>query len=742
MKKRIFAALLALCLTALTGCDWSTADPEDIFGTLTDYYNVEQKKQDVKLTSFALPYLKGETADPITCSDGAMQTLGALLYEGLFALDGSFDPQPALAESYTYDAARYTYTITLRSGVTFSDGSAVTARDVVNSLRRALSSARYSGRLAEVSDLWASGGAVRITLTGDNRSFVSRLDIPIVKSGTESSTFPTGTGPYAYSGEGGAHLAKNASWWQGKSLPLERIELTACKDTDSVSYAFYAREVQLLFCDLTGADDSSVYGSGDYTDAATTIMQYLCLNTRRAPFDDPAVRRAVTLGVDRASCVSAYLLGHGLAAQFPVSPASGLYPKDLEAAYSQDGYASALEAAGLNTGKTRSLTLLVNQESSFRVSTAQTIAAGLSRYDLLVTVRSLPYDEYIQALEQGDFDLCLCQVKLTADWDLRLLLQSYAAMNYGGYTDPETDALLAALKPGCRLVMVGDPDQLPSVGPGNVLGDILRSGAVDSVTLTEVFRQAEQSAIIRNAHRVNLGESPDLKGNQGDFFFLCRRDAQRAVATVLELCKTRLPDNMHIPAEQIQVLTPTRKGPCGTINLNRLLQEALNPRTPGKREILWGERVFRVGDRIMQTRNDYDVVWQKDDGTVGTGMFNGDVGRIAEIDAGGEWLALDFDGRKAPYSVEMLSEIDLAYAQTVHKAQGSEYRCVVLAAMPSAPSLMVRGVLYTALTRARELLVIVGDDAAIRSMAANDKQQKRYSGLKWRLCHAGDANGE
>ena len=301
-------------------------------------------------------------------------------------------------------------------------------------------------------------------------------------------------------------------------------------------------------------------------------------------------------------------------------------------------------------------------------------------------------------------------------------------------------ALLRALRPGTRLVLVGDADQLPSVGAGNVFSDLIRSKKIETVFLREVFRQAEQSAIIRNAHRVNLGESPDLKGNQGDFFFLCRRDAQRAVATVLELCKTRLPDNMHIPAEQIQVLTPTRKGPCGTINLNRLLQEALNPRTPGKREILWGERVFRVGDRIMQTRNDYDVVWQKDDGTVGTGMFNGDVGRIVEIDKSGEWLALDFDGRTAPYSTEMLSEIDLAYAQTIHKAQGSEYRCVVLAAMPSAPSLMVRGVLYTALTRARELLVIVGDDAAVRSMAANDKQQKRYSGLKWRLCHAGDAS--
>ena len=303
-------------------------------------------------------------------------------------------------------------------------------------------------------------------------------------------------------------------------------------------------------------------------------------------------------------------------------------------------------------------------------------------------------------------------------------------------------ALLRALRPGTRLVLVGDADQLPSVGAGNVFSDLIRSRKIETVFLREVFRQAEQSAIIRNAHRVNLGQSPELSGNQGDFFFLCRRDAQRAVSTVLELCRTRLPDNMHIPAEQIQVLTPTRKGPCGTVNLNRLLQDALNPMAPGKRELTWGERVFRVGDRIMQTRNDYDVMWEKDDGTVGTGLFNGDVGRIADIDAGGEWLALDFDGRKALYSVEMLSEIDLAYAQTVHKAQGSEYRCVVLAAMPAAPGLMVRGVLYTALTRARELLVIVGDDAAIRSMAANDKQQKRYSGLKWRLCHAGDEVGQ
>ena len=299
-------------------------------------------------------------------------------------------------------------------------------------------------------------------------------------------------------------------------------------------------------------------------------------------------------------------------------------------------------------------------------------------------------------------------------------------------------ALLQALRPGTRLVLVGDTDQLPSVGAGNVFSDLIRSGRVETVFLREVFRQAEQSAIIRNAHSVNLGEPPRLTNDQGDFFFLCRRDGERTLSTVVDLCRSRLPENMGIPADQIQVLTPTRKGPSGTVSLNRSLQAALNPPKSDKRELPWGERLFREGDRIMQTRNDYDVVWEKADGTVGTGMFNGDVGKIVQIDPSGEWLTVDFDGRTALYGVEQLNEVDLAYAMTVHKAQGSEYRCVVLAAMPAAQSLMVRGVLYTALTRARELLILVGDDAAIRAMAANDRQQRRYSGLRWRLAHSGD----
>ena len=301
-------------------------------------------------------------------------------------------------------------------------------------------------------------------------------------------------------------------------------------------------------------------------------------------------------------------------------------------------------------------------------------------------------------------------------------------------------ALLRALRPGTRLVMVGDADQLPSVGAGNVFSDLIRSGKVETVFLREVFRQAERSAIIRNAHAVNAGEPPRLQNDQGDFYFLCRRDAQRAVSTVVELCQSRLPEKMGIPVGDIQVLTPTRKGPAGTENLNRLLQDALNPAKPGQPEIRWGERIFRPGDRVMQTRNDYDILWEKEDGTVGSGVFNGDVGRIQAIDPAGEWLAILYEDRKALYSLEMLSEIDLAYAQTVHKAQGSEYPCVVLCAMPSAPGLMVRGVLYPALTRARELLILVGDDAAVREMAANDRRARRYSGLRWRLAHSGEPN--
>ena len=302
-------------------------------------------------------------------------------------------------------------------------------------------------------------------------------------------------------------------------------------------------------------------------------------------------------------------------------------------------------------------------------------------------------------------------------------------------------SLLEAMRPGSRLVLVGDPDQLPSVGPGNVLGDILRSGAVDSVTLTEVFRQAEQSAIIRSAHAVNRGQAPDLSNKQSDFFFLCRRSPDRLVQTVVDLCRTRLPDKMGIPAGQIQVLTPTRKGETGTVSLNRALQAALNPPAPGKRQKTWGDMIFRVGDRVMQTRNNYDVLWEKDNGEAGSGIFNGDVGTVEDIDPSGELVTIRFDDRTSVYTADLLSQLDMAYAMTVHKAQGSEYRAVVLVSAPAAPNLLVRGVLYTAITRARELLVMVGDDAIPGRMAENDRRTRRYSGLRRRLKQGGPSHG-
>lgn len=293
-------------------------------------------------------------------------------------------------------------------------------------------------------------------------------------------------------------------------------------------------------------------------------------------------------------------------------------------------------------------------------------------------------------------------------------------------------ALLAALRGDCRLVLVGDPDQLPSVGPGNVLDHLIRSGAVPAVSLTEIFRQARESAIVMNAHGVNRGAPPELKNNSRDFFYLGRKDAARTVDTVVELCRTRLPQNMGIPPEQIQVLTPTRKRGAGTAVLNRALQEALNPAADGKGERAFGSFLFREGDRVMQVKNNYDLFWEDPaTGQRDMGVFNGDIGTILEVNAGG--ITVSFDGRLVAYPPELLGELEPAYAVTVHKAQGSEYRAVILALSDVPASLLARGVLYTAITRARELFILVGSGELVAQMTANDRQTRRYSALRTRL---------
>ena len=295
-------------------------------------------------------------------------------------------------------------------------------------------------------------------------------------------------------------------------------------------------------------------------------------------------------------------------------------------------------------------------------------------------------------------------------------------------------SLLQAIPQGKRLILVGDPDQLPPVGPGFPFGDMLRSGVLPSVRLTEIFRQAQQSLIVMNAHRVNQGEMPDLKCVTSDFFFM-RRSSEEAVCSLIrDLCATRLPQNMGIPSDQIQVLSPTRKGAVGTVNLNRLLQEALNPPGPDKKERAFGDYLFREGDRVMQIRNNYDILWKKTDSSmVGAGIFNGDVGIIQSIDTGSETLSVLFDDKVAEYDFTQLSELEPAYAMTVHKSQGSEYRAVVLTAWNGSPYLLSRSILYTAITRARELLVIVGKEETVGVMVENAKKNRRYSGLKLRL---------
>lgn len=298
-------------------------------------------------------------------------------------------------------------------------------------------------------------------------------------------------------------------------------------------------------------------------------------------------------------------------------------------------------------------------------------------------------------------------------------------------------ALLAALPRECRLVLVGDADQLPSVGPGNVFLDILRSNVVPTVRLTEIFRQTAGSRIVRNAHMINAGEHPNIAENKGDFFFMRRLNQDAAAELICQLCSKRLPENMKIMPQDIQVLTPTKKGVCGTFNLNLLLQRSLNPPAEGKNEKKFGEIVFREGDRVMQIRNDYDIIWVSSDNAVkGTGVFNGDIGYISAIDAAREMLIVDYDGRMASYGFEMLAELEHAWAMTVHKSQGSEYRAVILCLNGGPQPLLHRGVLYTAVTRARELLIIVGDEHVVWKMIDNHKQTRRYSGLRARL--AGD----
>ena len=387
---------------------------------------------------------------------------------------------------------------------------------------------------------------------------------------------------------------------------------------------------------------------------------------------------------------------------------------------------------GPGTGKTTSIRAILAMFDALGISTL--LAAPTGRAAKRMTELTGREAATVHRLLGAKFDDDGERVIFTKDEDDRLDCEALILDECSMVDILLMDALLKALPPDTRLVLVGDADQLPSVGPGNVFSAIIRSGAVPTVRLTEIFRQNEGSRIVRNAHMINKGDHPDLSENAGDFFRLKRLQAGSTVDTIVELCAVRLPGKMKIPSAEIQVLTPTRKGELGTVNLNKRLQEALNPPGKEKKEKLFGDFVFREGDRVMQIRNNYDILWHNEANTAaGMGIYNGDIGQIRQIDLDTETLTVDFDGRIAQYGFDALLELEHAWAMTVHKAQGSEYRAVILALGNSAPMLMTRDVLYTAVTRAKELLIMVGDDNVAYHMIDNFRPSKRYCALRVRL---------
>ncbi|MBQ8026724.1 MAG: ATP-dependent RecD-like DNA helicase [Clostridia bacterium] len=295
-------------------------------------------------------------------------------------------------------------------------------------------------------------------------------------------------------------------------------------------------------------------------------------------------------------------------------------------------------------------------------------------------------------------------------------------------------SLLDALPLGCRLIMVGDSDQLPPVGAGNVLHDMIGSGMLPVVELKEVFRQAQRSVIVTNAHKIVAGENPDLTRKDGDFFFIPRRVASQAAETVCDLCANRLPKAYgYSPVNDIQVLCPSRRGEMGTYNLNRRLQEVINPPDRHKKEVTVGLFRFREGDKVMHIKNNYDILWKKPDGEEGSGVFNGDIGTIVSIRPDGVTKIAFDDGRECSYFPDTMRELELAYAVTVHKSQGNEFEAVVMPVLNAPELLSYRNLLYTAVTRAKKLMIIVGNEEQVYRMGRNDKKARRYSALRYFL---------
>ncbi len=388
---------------------------------------------------------------------------------------------------------------------------------------------------------------------------------------------------------------------------------------------------------------------------------------------------------------------------------------------------------GPGTGKTTTINTIIKVLSEMQLSIALTAPTG----------RAAKRMSQVTGLEAKTIHRLLC-VKPDGDSDIQHFLYNESnplpfdviIMDEVSMVDIQLMyAFLRAVKRGARVIFSGDADQLPSVGPGNVLRDIIDSGIAPVIHLSRIFRQAQESLIVMNAHKINCGEMPDVDSHDKDFFFLARPSSESVCQTVIDLYKNRLPASYSVnPMTSIQVLSPSKKGVAGTVNLNRELQLALNPPSILKQEYAYGNTLFRVGDKVMQIKNDYDIIWTKPTGETGSGIFNGDMGIIESISVKDRVMTVIFDDdRECEYTFSDLDKLDLAYAVTVHKSQGSEFPIIIMPVCRFAPMLMCRNLLYTAVTRAKTIVVLVGSRDAIQVMINNNDEKKRYTGLSGKL---------
>ena len=489
---------IALCC-ALTGCLNSNLDDnhmDDLIGIdgAEGLSPSEPSSEQSLPTTFSLPIQAGETLDPFSAGDGIQQLLTPLLYEGLFELDEQFAPQKLLCSDYTASADFKIWTITLRNDAVFSDGSPLTAADVTASYQQARQSPRFQARFANVESIHADqNGRVVFRLREGNNRFPSLLDIPIVQRSTLGKAAPIGTGPYYYVQENSSKtLQQNPHWPNRASLPLKTISLVTVDESTTLSHLFSGHEIQMVTTDYIGNSPTSYKGAAAVTEAPTTTMQYLGFNCRNGLFTDPALRHAVSLGIDRSSIHQAYFSGHSLSAAFPVSPLSEWYPADLDPGYSAAAFHNAMEKAGYTSGRHHNVRLLVCDGNSFRISAARAIAAALSVYDLKVQLQILPYDAYLEALQSGNFDFYYGEVRMTPDFNCAPLLKTNGSLNYGGFSDPVLDAQITsafttsgAPRGSNNAMMSTIRDTAPIVPLGfKSLSVVLQGGVVDAITPT------------------------------------------------------------------------------------------------------------------------------------------------------------------------------------------------------------------------------------------------------------------